>query len=133
MISHWEEFQAGPTLPLEKRMHVTLSPRNVILINGNIHDRLGNPDAVLLLFDKVNSIIGISPAPASRPNAFPIRTKGRGRHRLIWASPFCKHFGIRVDRVTAFINAEIDENGVLRLDLRSTTEITRRSGQNRKR
>jgi len=133
MIIHWEEFSAGPTKPREERMHVTLSRRNVILLNGNVHERLGCPEAVLLLFDKVNSIIGIDPAPASRPNAFPVRTKGRGRHRLIWASPFCKHFGIKVDRVTAFINAEIDENGVLRLDLRSTTEITRRSGQNRKR
>lgn len=63
MISHWEEFQAGPTQPMSERMHATLSPRNVILLNGNIHERLGSPESVVLLFDKVNSIIGINPAP----------------------------------------------------------------------
>ena len=129
MISHWEEFAAGPTQPLEDRMNVTLSPRSVIHINGNIHDRLGNPDAVRLLFDKVNSIIGIDSAPASLPNAFPVKTKGSGRNRVIWASPFCKHYGIKVDQVTAFINVEIDEDGVLRLDLRSTTKATRPGGR----
>jgi hypothetical protein len=133
MISHWEEFEAGPTEPVDRRMHVTLSPRNVIHLNGNIHDRLGNPDAVVLLFDKLNSIIGINPAPASRPNAFPVKMKGRGRHRQIRATPFCKHYGIKVDRTTLFLNAEIDDEGVLRLDLKATTELNRSKSKGRTR
>ena len=131
MISHWEEFKAGPTTPLNERMHVTLSPRNVILMNGNIHDRLGQPNAVILLFDKVNSIIGVNPAGANMPNAFPVKHKTNGRDRLIRATPFCKHYGIQVDGTTAFLNPEIDEDGVLRLDLRTTTPVKRRPRRRR--
>lgn len=131
MIIHWEEFSAGPTKPREERMHVTLSRRNVILLNGNVHERLGCPEAVLLLFDKVNSVIGLNPVSPSRANAFPIRAKGRGRHRLIWAAPFCKHFGIKVDGTTVFLDPEIDEDGVLRLNLRATTPTNRPSRNNR--
>src|SRR5438132_1365031 len=126
MISHWEEFNAGPTERLDRRMHVTLSPKNVILLNGNMHEQLGKPDAVVLLFDKVNSVIGVRPDIPGRGNAFPVTRKGPGRHRLIRATPFCRHYGIKVDRVTSFISPDIDADGVLRLDLKATTEIGRR-------
>ena len=126
MISHWEEFQAGPTKPLSERLHVTLNRRNVILLNGNIHEKLGSPEAITFLFDKVNSIIGLNPANPNVENAFPVKQKGRGRHRLIRATPFCKHHGIMVDGTTAFLNPEIDDDGVLRLDLKATTPTTRR-------
>ncbi len=128
MISHWEEFQAGPTLPLSERMHVTLNRKNVILLNGNIHAKLGHPTAVVLLFDKVNSIIGVNPAPETLPNAFPVKIKDRGRHRLIRATPFCQHYGIKMDTTTAFLTPEIEDEGVLRLDLKATTPL-RRSGR----
>ena len=40
MINHWEDFDAGPTQPLSERIHVTLNPRSVILLNGNIHEQM---------------------------------------------------------------------------------------------
>jgi len=126
MANHWEEFQAGPTKPLSERMHVTLNRKNVILLSGNVHERLGKPEAVVLLFDKLNSVIGVNPVPPTRPNAFPIRLKGHGRHRLIRATPFCQHFGISVDSTTVFLNPEIDDDGVLKLDLKQITGIRRR-------
>ncbi|MBK8467411.1 MAG: hypothetical protein IPL32_16465 [Chloracidobacterium sp.] len=133
MIIHWEEFKAGPTQPRSDRLHVTLNRRNVILLNGNIHEKLGSPEAVTLLFDKVNSIIGINPSNPNVTNAFPVKQKGRGRHRLIRATPFCKFHSIMVDGTTAFLNPEIDENTVLRLDLKATTPATRRGRRNQKR
>ena len=126
MISHWEEFKAGPTLPLTERIHVTLNRKNVILLNGNIHAKLGHPTAVVLLFDKVNSIIGVNPAPETLTNAFPVKIKDRGRHRLIRATPFCQHYGIKMDTTTVFLNPEIDDDGILHLDLKATTSLRRR-------
>ena len=127
MITHWEEFQFGPTPANEERLHVTLNPKHVILLNGNIYKKLGSPEAVALLFDKLNSVIGINPVPRSKSNAFPVRSKLNGRQKMIRATPFCRHYGISVDRTTAFMNADVDEDGVLRLDLKSTTTITRRT------
>lgn len=125
MISHWEEFKPGPTPKLDERMHVTLNRRGLIFMNGNIHDRMGSPDAMVLLFDKVNSVIGLNPVSPDVPNAFRVKPKPPGRHRIIHASPFCRHYGIAVDNTAVFLNPEIDENGVLRLDLKSTTRARR--------
>ena len=126
MIIHWDEFEAGPTEPPSERVHVTLSPKNVILLNGNIYEQMGKPEAVVLMFDKVHSLIGLRPARADRPGAFPVKHKPPGSHRLVRATPFCKHHGIKVDRPTAFIEPELDGDGILRLDLRKTVGVGRR-------
>lgn len=126
MISHWEVFDDGPTLPFEERVHVTLNYKNVIHLNATVFERLGKPEAAVLMFDKVNSVIGINPAPATLPNAFRLKEKKNGRHRLIHASPFCRKYGIKIDNTSLFTNPEIDDHGVLRLDLRSTVPVTKR-------
>ena len=132
MIIHWEEFNAGPTPPPNERLHVTLNRRNTILLNGNIYEKLGSPEAVIFLFDKVNSIIGINPASPHMQNAFPVKERGEGRNRVIRATPFCKCHGIIVDVTRAFLNPEIDDDGILRLDLKATTPTTRRGRRNQR-
>jgi len=127
MINHWEDFDAGPTQPLSERIHVTLNPRSIILLNGNIYEQMGKPEAVVLMFDKVHSMIGLRPARPDRPGAFPVRHKEPGRHRLIRATPFCRHYGIKVERTNVFIEPELDADGILKLDLRKTIETGRRS------
>ncbi len=125
MISHWEEFKPGPTPKLEERLHATLSRKGLIFLNGNIHELMGGPDAVVLLFDKINSVIGLNPVSPNVSNAFRLKPKPPGRHRIIHASPFCRHYGIAVDNTTVFLNPQIDEDGVLRLDLKATTRARR--------
>jgi hypothetical protein len=125
MLGCWEEFEDGPTIPRESRMHVTLSPRSVIHLNGNVYERLGKPKFVRLLFDRLNSRIGVLPSRVATPNAFPVKQKGTGRHRIIWAAPFCRFYGIHFDSVRAFVDPEIDGDGILRLDLRQTSPVGR--------
>jgi len=126
MLCRWEVFEDGPITAPEDRLHASLSARNDLLLNGNILERLGNPEAVLLMFDRLNEIIGVNPAPPTLPNAFPLKTRKTGRHRIIHATPFCKRFGIRVDATTTFLTPEIDEDGVLRLDLRAIAAVPNR-------
>lgn len=126
MICHWEEYDMGPTKARAERIHATINRKNTILINGNLHTRLGNPEAVKLLFDRVNSVIGIVAVPATLANSFPVTVPAAGRHRLIRATPFCRHFGISIDSTTYFREPEIDDQGILRLDLKNTAMIRRR-------
>jgi len=130
MINQWEEFKAGPTQPLDQRMHVTLNSRSVILLSGNVHERMGKPDAVIMYFDKVNSIIGMRPDTTGQDNAFPVREKGIGRQRVVRVAPFCHNHNIRVERTTTFIDPQIDETGFLSLDLRNTTQALWRRRRN---
>ena len=126
MICQWEEYDLGPTQARTERVHATINRKNTILINGNLHTRLGNPGAVKLLFDRVNSIIGVAPVPETMANSFPVTAPAAGRHRLIRATPFCRYFGISIDGTTHFREPEIDENGVLRLNLNATSPVRRR-------
>ena len=130
MITHWEEFQFGPTPPNEERLHVTLNPKHVILLNGNMYEKLGSPEAVVLLFDKLNSVIGVNPVPKTKSNAFPLTSKTKGRQKMIRAAPFCRHHNIKVEKTTAFINADVDEDGVLWLDLKKPKVITKKTMRN---
>lgn len=126
MLGCWGEFEDGPTAPRASRLHVTLSPRSVIHLNGNVHEKLGKPDFVRLFFDRLNSRIGILPTHKATPQAFPVKTKGKGRQRIIWASPFCKRYGIHFDTIRAFADPEIDTEGLLSLDLLNTSGIRHR-------
>lgn len=131
MITHWEEFQSGPTKPLDERKHVTLNKKNTILLCGNIHEEMGRPTAVVLYFDKINDRIGIISASPDRHNAFPVIAQGKGRHRLIRATPFCKSHKIKVERTVVFPDAVIDERGMLGLDLKTAYEVERKARSRR--
>jgi hypothetical protein len=121
MIEYWEKFTGGPTRPREERLHVTINKKNVLMLNRNVHKLLGNAEAVELLFNRREAVIGVSPAKVQLTEAFPVQNKG-GYH-VINASPFCRHFGIKVDGTEAFVNPEIDDTGVLRLNLATTVSV----------
>ncbi len=126
MLGRWEEFEEGPTVPRSVRMHVTLSPRCVLYLNKNVFQQLGKPKFVRLLFDRLNSTIGVLPTNHETKNAFPVKEKGRSRDKIIWASPFCRYWGIHFERIRAFVDPEIDQDGILRLSLRNTVAVARR-------
>lgn len=86
-------------------------------------EKLGKPDAAVLLFDKVNSKIGLLPTNRHASNGYPFKIKANVRYRMVCANRFCRHHGIKVDRAIAFCNAEIDGDGILVLDLRSTRGV----------
>jgi hypothetical protein len=129
MKRDWEEYKIGPA-ENRKRLHVTLSAKGEILIGAKTFDRIGRPDAAVLLFDKAGGSIGVRPAHPRQPNAYLLEPKSKGRHRVIRASAFCRNYGIRVQRTTVFNHPEF-ENGVLVLDLNATTGLEPRATRSR--
>ena len=130
LIGRWEIYEAGPSVPRSLRFYVTINAKSVIHLNGNVHRAMGSPDFVMLMFDRLNSCIGIQPVTDGRPNAFPVMKKPKVGTKYISARPFCKHFGIQFKQTRAFTEAEIDEHGILRLGL-DTTVLADRSAQYR--
>ncbi len=122
MIKQWEEFTVGPR-DLVSELHVTLNRKGEIMVGAAACERLGKPNVAVLLFDKLNSLIGVQPASSRAANGYPLVTKTGARHRLIRANRFCRHYGIKVDRTVAFIKPEIDDDGVLVLSLRNTRVV----------
>lgn len=122
MVRQWEECPFGPGRSDELR--VTLSRKGEIMVGAKAFEQLGKPEVALLLFDKVNSVIGVCPTNRHAKNGYPLIAKKGARHRVVRANRFCRHYGIKVERTVAFEKPEIEER-VLVLDLKGTVNVGR--------
>lgn len=127
MESEWEEF----TIPSATTggLHVTVSEKGEILIGANTYTRMGKPDAVILMFDRKNGFVGLKPAHPRTPNAYPVVSATKGRHKLVRACRFWNFHGMRFERRTAFDSPKI-ENDVLVLNPATTYPVERRKRKN---
>ena len=121
MMKNWEEFALGPKDP-EEMLHVTLNENGEITIGARASKIFGPHDWAVLLWDRWNGLIGVAPTKAKTENAFPIVNRSKGRHRVIRAGRFCRYYGIAMPRTTA-CKAEIDDDGMLVLDLKATRAV----------
>lgn len=120
MIGRWEICEVGGAKPFAERVHVTLNRRNIFCLNAKVFEMLGRPEAVQLLFDKKELVIGLNPAPMNTKGTFRVQphTNG-GTHRIIHAALFCRQFNIMMDGTSAFLDPRLDNDGVLLLDLKA--------------
>ncbi len=125
MTTRWERFTAGPPEPKAERLYVSLNSSGLILINRKMIEEFGVPDAVVLFFDSKNHIIGLSPAHRELKDAFPVRRKDG--YWFVQIAVFCKHHGIRIEKTEQFVSPEIDNEGMLRLDLTNTVSAAQRN------
>ena len=124
MRFQWKEFGGSPRVLHRERMYVTLRPRGEIFLNGKAYERLGSPEAAVLLYDENTRTIGVRPADPELPNAFRFVRKGNEGRRKIYACSFCRHFKLKPEKTLAFHKVKIDD-GVLLLDLESAVEVSR--------
>jgi len=118
----FEKFLGGPTQSMHDRLHVTINKENVIGMNENCYRLLGKPLAANLFFSRTRDIIAIEPLQTPRlATAFPVKRKNSVGWRIN-ASPFCKHFNIRLESTERFIAPEIIDNKLL-LKLSETVTV----------
>jgi hypothetical protein len=129
MKMQWEHFegkQFGRTARQEPR--VTLGTRGTIYMNGIAYDAFERPAAVEMLFEGNRRVIGLKPIDPRRDNAFAVKHHGtKGSYQRISAAAFCTHHRLKYGRTLLFEKAEIDDEGVMRLDLTKATEVSRGS------
>ncbi|MEJ7622728.1 MAG: hypothetical protein WKF34_01925 [Pyrinomonadaceae bacterium] len=126
MIREWEEFHGGPSEPARERLHVTINPRCIILLNKKVSEALGDPASAMLLYDRRNQTIGIRAAGPGDIKPFPVKQHPKGSHRGIYAKPFCRHHKIIPTEHIRFQNPELDQDGVLTLDLHNTEPVEKK-------
>jgi len=125
MATHWKFYRGGPTKAAAEVTNVSIDARHVIALNRRAMKLLEGAEAVVLMFEEQNSIIGIVPTNKLNPEGFPVLQK----HPCTWiiyAAPFCRHFRISVDRTERFDDPRLDDEGVLRLDLKHTHNVSLR-------
>jgi hypothetical protein len=127
MVRRWQEYQSVRTGINDGRIHVTVNPRGNIYLGRRALEALNSPEAVVLLFDPGSKTIGVRRAAADRRNAHLLKTKDtRGRGKMVYAAEFLRFYGISVTETLVFEMPELDEDGILVLNLSETMVIRKR-------
>lgn len=119
MDEEWEEYFQGPSRSAARRLVVSLSARSELNLNKWAVEAMGNPRAVVLLFDRARSRIGLRASPSDLPNAFPLKASNRSKRSRpfkAYLKAFCKTHNIRNTSTIRFTEPRIDD-GILILDL----------------
>jgi hypothetical protein len=61
-------------VPLKKQPLVTIQKRGTISLNKSAHVALGAPEAVELLYDQDEKIVGLNPVEPTVDHAYPLRS-----------------------------------------------------------
>lgn len=125
MLDKWEEFKAGPAQKPGKRLYVSLNHKGQFLLNHNVLKAMGEPAAMVLYFAKNSSKIGMRAASKIMPQAFPVLPRAAARSKMIQASSFCRHHGIKVKGTVSFTRLDIDNDGMLILNLENMYRVSR--------
>jgi hypothetical protein len=125
----FERFHGGPNEPASKRVHITISPAKLILLNRNAYDLMGKPAAVYLNFSRKRDIIALEPASERVHDSFPV-IQNTSNWRIN-AAPFCRNFNIDIDTQLKFIHPEL-EGDALMLKLKETVSVGGRKRRKKK-
>lgn len=125
MRPDWRECPRGDVKGQWASLYITMNPRGFIVFSRITYQKLGEPRAFLLLFDKVNSRIGLKPTGLGIKNAYPVAKSGRHGGRLVRAYRLMQEFGIDLPETIRFYEADIDADGILILDLRTARVSSR--------
>ncbi len=122
----WETYEGGPNESYASRLHVTLNSKSIMLLNQNVYRELGEPEAVMLMYDKRNQTIGVRRAVEGDVRPFPVKMHPKGSHFLVHTANFCRFYKIVPTYNLRFYEARIDGNGVLVLRLQKTEPVIAR-------
>lgn len=107
-------------------IYVTMNGKGQIVINQAAHKRMDLAEAFHILYDSANNVIGLKPTRLAMRNAYPAQKAGKHGGRRIAAYRLLKEHSLVIKDTLEFPDAEIDEDGVLVLNLR-TARISNRA------
>lgn len=119
MKADWIEIKRGDIMPQFAGIYATLNRQGTIVIGRGTYEMLGAPAAFLLLYDKANNRIGLKPAALTTRNAYPAGVTNRSGAKRIRAHRLLREHRIILSQTMQFDEAEIDDDGILILDLRT--------------
>jgi hypothetical protein len=94
-------------------------------LNQKTLEALGEPDAVVMMYEPRRSTIGIKRAPIDRTNSYRLRAKDQGRStgKMLYAANFCRFHHIRPDETLRFTAAEVNKDGILVLSMHDVHSV----------
>lgn len=128
----FEVFQKG-SAPLPKVPSVTIQKRGLLSLNRAAYALIGSPNAVELLWDPDQRVIGIRPSDEANPNAYPARPQSKAGKGpiLVAGSMFTQYY--EIDTAQSLRYVPVEQGGILCIDLTHPGQPVNnnRSGGNR--
>lgn len=113
-------------VPLIKTPYVTIQKRGTMGFNAAAHAALGSPQAIELLFDPHDRIMGVRAVDPHAQHAYPIRPNSGDQHArtfLVSGTAFVRYYGI--DTTVSRRWPATMQDGILCVDLKEPgTEVT---------
>ena len=126
MKRNWAQVPRGDKRAQWAGIYVTMNSKGMIVINRSAHERMDKPAAFHLLYDSANNVIGLKPTGVNMRNAYPAYSSGRHGGRRVNAYRLLTERGLVIKDTLEFPDADIDEDGILVLNLR-TARISNRA------
>lgn len=128
----FEVFQKS-SAPVSKVPTVTIQKRGLISLNRAAHALIGAPDFVELLWDADRRVVGLRPASAESPNAYPARPQSVKTDKgpiLVAGTVFTQYYDIPTEESRRWVVRA--EDGILCIDLQQESQLatSNRNGRN---
>jgi hypothetical protein len=119
MRSNWKEVPKDEVKGQWAALYVSMNPKGRIMMSRVTYERMNEPPAFTLLFDDVNNLIGFKPTALSARNAYRACVGTPRGGRVLHAYRLIQDEGIRLPQTIRFQDPDINEDGILVLDLRT--------------
>lgn len=121
-MPRWEVFDKRAT-PATPEPMVTIQKDALISFNRAAYEALGEPEAVELLYDRTDKIIGMRPTNKHSKHAYTVRKQGSSSSYLVSGRAFISHYRIDLGNTSRRYEAQMFGN-VLGIDLnRESIEV----------
>jgi hypothetical protein len=126
MKADWIEIKRDNLPPQFAGLRGSMTPKGEIVINRFAYQMVGAPTAFLIFYDKINQRIGLKPSILGQKNAYPAVRSGRSGAKMVRGHRLVREQRINLAHTIQFDDVQIDEDGIVILDLR-TAIVSRRS------
>ena len=124
----FEEFARDDSRASREGAMFTLQARGLISLNQAAFTALGEPDAVVLLYDAAESIVAMRKVPKSYENSYAVRKQQQAHSYLVGAQGFVAHYKIPTQRALRFPGRDYGD-GVWGFVLREGAVVQNRRGR----
>ena len=114
----WKEFAGVAARRIPDAARSSINPGGEITFDLDTFRKMGEPQAMFLLYEPSSRTIGLKPAHPDTPNAVLVRVRHARSNRVVRSMPFLRENGIQIDRTLRFPYPFVEQN-VLILDLRT--------------
>jgi hypothetical protein len=114
----WREFNGVAARRIPDEVRSSINPSGEITFDLDTYRKMGEPQAIVLLYERSTRTIGLKPAHADSHNAVLVRIRHARSNRVVRSRPFLRENGIEIPTTLRFPYPAFEGN-VLTLDLRT--------------